>query len=112
MLDKILLPETELLVVNVSLSQAQDFFTLHLRYIPEFPLWIFKVEYQNFSTGFRTLTVNKNILFPFQNQIPFGIACLTELEPEPITPDTFISGRTNLYISENPKQDLIWQYAN
>jgi hypothetical protein len=46
------------------------------------------------------------------NKIDFGIACVSEIESNPITPDTFSSGRTFLILSETPNIDLSYNNAN
>lgn len=73
---------------------------LSLQYSPQQLGWFFGVQYP--TTGFelsgQRLTAFPNVLQQFNNQIPFGLACVTQDNVEPTTLETFVDGTTELYL--------------
>lgn len=76
---------------------------LSLNYSPQQTGWFFGVQYP--TTGFvltgQRLTAFPNILVQFQEQLPFGIACVTQDAVEPTGQQTFIDGTTDLYLLDS-----------
>lgn len=74
-------------------------FTLELAFKPQQLGWFIEaITYKEFVLkGYRICT-SPNIMYQFKNQIPFGIACLTDENQEPTQQQDFESGRSKLYL--------------
>lgn len=74
-------------------------FTMTLYYIPSQLGWfILKLTYNDFVlTGLR-ITNNANLLYQYQNVLPFGLACFTASRREPTQQQDFSSGASTLNI--------------
>lgn len=62
--------------------------------------WFYSFNYNNgqFIVNNRRLVTSPNMLYAFQNIIPFGIAVTTTDGYEPIFIDDFITGRASFYV--------------
>lgn len=62
--------------------------------------WFFSLNYNNsqFVVNNRRLVTSPNMLYAFQNIIPFGLAVTTTDGYEPIFIDDFITGRASFYV--------------
>lgn len=72
---------------------------LSIYFIPMQLGWfITSLVYQDFVlTGLR-ITNSPDILYQFRNQIPFGIACISDQDREPTQQQDFSSGASKLYV--------------
>lgn len=72
---------------------------LTIRFSPMQQGWfITDITYNTFSlNGFRIVN-SPNMLFQYQNQIPFGLACYSVANREPMLQEDFSSGNSQLYI--------------
>lgn len=74
-------------------------FDLTIEYKPLQVGWfITEISYQGFIINGMRITTNPNILYQYKNQIPFGLACFTDGNQEPMLSEDFSSGRSKLYI--------------
>lgn len=61
--------------------------------------WFFNnITYGNFVLNGVRITNNPNLLLQYQNQIPFGIACYSQANREPMLSQDFSSGASQLYL--------------
>lgn len=73
--------------------------TLTIYFIPmQYGWFIQSLSYQDFVLQGVRLTNNPNILQPFKNQIPFGLACFSSSQREPTLQEDFSTGASSLYI--------------
>lgn len=74
-------------------------FTLQLYFMPQQYAWIIQqLTYQNFQLQGIRITNNPNLLFQWQNQIPFGLACFSTANREPTQQQDFSSGNSQLFV--------------
>lgn len=74
-------------------------FTYSLYYVPMQYGWFFtNITYQSFVLNSLRVTNNANMLYQWQNLIPFGIACFSPAQREPSQQQDFSSGASNLYV--------------
>lgn len=74
-------------------------FTIAMYYIPLQYGWFFtNITYQTFTiTGLR-ISNNPNMLYQYQQAVPFGLACFSASGREPTQQLDFVSGASSLYI--------------
>lgn len=74
-------------------------FSFEMYFIPMQQGWFFtNITYGTFTlTGLR-ICVSPNMLYQFQNLIPFGIACFSVGNREPSLQQDFVSGNCQLYL--------------
>lgn len=60
--------------------------------------FITSLTYQNFIIQGLRITNSPNMLYQFQNQIPFGLACFSTQNREPTQQEDFSSGASVLFI--------------
>lgn len=60
--------------------------------------WITELTYNTFTLQGLRVTTGPNILYQYQNLIPFGIACFSTQNREPSQLQDFASGAANLYV--------------
>lgn len=74
-------------------------FAMTMYFVPMQYGWFFtNITYGSFILNGLRISNNPNMLYQFQNQIPFGLACFSQANREPMLQDDFISGASNLYI--------------
>lgn len=74
-------------------------FNFTMNYIPmQYGWFITNLVYQDFVLNGLRITNNPNMLFPWINIIPFGLACFSPAQREPTQQQDFLSGASNLYI--------------
>lgn len=74
-------------------------FAITMYFMPMQLGWFFtNITYGNFVLNGIRITNNPNMLFQFQNLVPFGIACFSTGNREPSLQDDFVSGASKLYI--------------
>lgn len=76
-----------------------EFVSLTIAFRPTQRGWfIEEMIYQDFVLrGYRICT-SPNFLYQFKNQIPFGIACYTQDNQEPLLIDDFATDRSELFL--------------
>jgi len=72
-----------------------DFF---LTFMPTQSAWMFNVSWDDFSLNGAVLTLSPNCLRGFKNNIPFGLACVSDDSIEPSFVDDFSTGRVRLFL--------------
>lgn len=83
---------------NLILPDGTSLF-LTIKFVPMQYTWIIsELVYQSFILQGVQITNSPNILFQFQNQIPFGLACYSVQNREPSLQEDFASGASKLYI--------------
>ena len=78
-----------------------------LKYQPSQQLWYYNVAYLNFALNQSNLVVSPNILHQFYNNLPFGIACISNDGYDPYYQNDFITGRISLYLLNQTDRDAI-----
>lgn len=74
-------------------------FSFQLQFIPMQYCWVFtNITYGTFILNSLKVSISPNMLFQFQNQIPFGIACFATDNIEPQQQQDFLSGAAQLYV--------------
>lgn len=72
---------------------------LSIYFIPlQLGWFITSLTYQNFILNGLRITNSPDMLYQFRNQIPFGIACVSDQNREPTQQDDFLSGASKLYV--------------
>jgi hypothetical protein len=74
-------------------------FEFVLRFRPNQIGWFFEqIVYGDFEVNTIRVCNSPNLLFQFQNKIPFGIACFSVGNREPMLGEDFSSGASKLYV--------------
>lgn len=74
-------------------------FQLSLYYVPmQYGWFITNLTYGTFVLNNIRITNNANMLYQWQNLIPFGLACFSPSQREPSQLQDFSSGASNLYV--------------
>lgn len=74
-------------------------FSMTMYYVPLQYGWFFtNITYKTFVLNSVRITNNPNMLYQFQNLIPFGIACFSASQREPSQQEDFLSGASKLYV--------------
>lgn len=83
--------------------------SLTIYFVPmQYGWFITSLTYKDFAIQGLRITNSPNILYQFQNQIPFGLACFSTQNREPTQQQDFSSGASLLYILS---QEECQQYA-
>lgn len=73
--------------------------SLTIYFIPQQYGWfITSLTYKTFTLQGVRITNSPNILYQFQNQIPFGLACFSSQNREPTQQNDFVSGANILFL--------------
>lgn len=74
-------------------------FSFTMYYIPMQYGWFFtNITYNNFILNGVRIVNHPNLLYQYQNQIPFGISCFTLANREPTQQQDFSSGASKLFL--------------
>lgn len=74
-------------------------FVMTLYYVPMQNCWfITNLTYGTFVINSLRITTNPNMLYQWQNIIPFGLACFSPSEREPTEQQDFVSKASSLYV--------------
>ena len=74
-------------------------FSITMYYVPLQYGWFFtNITYQSFVLNTLRITNNGNMLYQWQEILPFGIACFSMSNREPTQQQDFLSGASSLYI--------------
>ena len=68
-----------------------------LQYKPNQLAWFFDLTWQNFAITNQQLTMSPNILRQYRKILPFGIACVSSANIDPIVIEAFVV-ETKLYL--------------
>ncbi len=72
---------------------------LTIYFVPlQYGWFITNLSYMGFVLQGLRITNSPNMLYQFQNQIPFGLACYSNQNREPSQQNDFSSGASKLYI--------------
>ena len=69
--------------------------------------WFYNLDYGSFSVNGQRLVTSPNMLWSFQDLIPFGLAMLVEGQQEPLGQDVFVNGTGTLGLLD--QSDIILQ---
>ena len=83
------------MTLKISTGDSVDF---GFRFMPNNKGWYFSITYGTFSLFNRRVVTGVNMLRGFRNLLPFGFACTTKDNYEPMFLDDFSSGRANFYL--------------
>lgn len=74
-------------------------FTITLTFVPmQYGWFITNLTYGDFVVNSIRITNNPNMLFQWQNIIPFGLGCFSPSQREPTLQQDFATGASNLYV--------------
>jgi len=74
--------------------------------------FITNLVYNTFVLNGMRITNNPNLLYQYQNQLPFGIACYTAGNREPTQQQDFSSGASGLYLLSKAEVLAYTAYIN
>lgn len=72
--------------------------TMYLEFKPQQTGWFLGLDYEDFSLRNFRIVTGENIFRQFKNLLPFGLACITDDNQEPMFQEDIYSGRAKLYI--------------
>lgn len=74
-------------------------FTFTMYYVPlQYGWYITNLYYGDFVLNGLRITNHPNLLYQYQNVIPFGLGCYTDQNREPTQQQDFESGASGLYL--------------
>ena len=76
----------------------------------QYAWFIEELSYGDFIVQGMRISNNLNILRQFKNQIPFGLACVSVNEREPMLQEDFNSGNSKLYILTSEEVEAYEDY--
>lgn len=92
-------------ITNYALQQHQlilddgSVVSLELYYRPNQQGWFFNfITYLDFTLNSIRITNNPNLLYQWRNKLPFGIACFSTANREPMLQNDFLSETSKLYL--------------
>lgn len=91
--------------LNITLEDGSTFVLTVYFMANQYSWTIQKLTYGTFEINNVLITNNPNILFPWKNLIPFGIACFSESRREPSLIDDFSSEASSLYVLNQAEVD-------
>lgn len=71
---------------------------LRLKYLPSQQQWMFGLQWSDWTLNGAILSCGPNILRGYKNNIPFGIAVVSNDGLDPLYLNDFTSGRVKLYL--------------
>ena len=69
--------------------------------------WFYDLSYGSFAVNGQRLVTSPNVLYQFQNEIPFGLAMLVESDSEPLSQNVFVDGTGTLVLLD--ANDIVTQ---
>jgi hypothetical protein len=74
-------------------------FSMTMYFVPmQYGWFLTNITYGTFILNGLRITNNPNMLYQWQNKIPFGLGCFSTANREPSQQDDFSSGASKLYI--------------
>lgn len=97
---------------TVTLDDGTNF-TFVLKFVPMQYGWFFEsLIYEDFVlNGFRVCN-SPNILHQFRNELPFGIACISENDREPSLQNDFVSGQSKFYLLDEEEKQAFARFLS
>lgn len=84
--------------INFVLADGTNF-QMSLYYVPmQYGWFITNLTYNDFVLNSIRITNNTNMLYQWQNILPFGLGCFSPSQREPSQLQDFSSGASNLYV--------------
>lgn len=71
---------------------------MKLRYMPTQNLWMMDISLNDFTVNGLNVVVSPNLLRQYRNNIPFGIAVVTDDGQDPYGVDDFDTGYCRMYL--------------
>lgn len=88
-------------------------FSYTMYYVPMQYGWFFtNITYNTFVLNGIRIVNHPNLLYQYQNQIPFGIACFTLASREPTQQQDFSSGASKLYLLSSSEVQAYTNWIN
>src|SRR5580698_11463548 len=85
--------------------------TITLYFVPLQTGWFLtNLTYNSFVLNGLRICNSPNMLLQFQNQIPFGMACYSTNNIEPMQQEDFLSGASQLYILDQTEVREFYTY--
>lgn len=79
--------------------ETGETFSMTIYYRPNQTGWfINQLTYQDFELNGIRICNSPNLLYQFQNKLPFGLACFSKANREPMLQEDFYSGASKLYV--------------
>ena len=85
-------------VFRISIPETKKYIDVLLVYSAQQQGWFINFQYESFSINGLRIVTSGNFLHQFRNILPFGMACVTEGNEEPMLKDDFSSKRAILYL--------------
>jgi len=86
-------PQQSLVIVDENGNNI----TMNLRFLPTQNAWNFDISFGTFNLNGCRLVNSLNILRSYKNQLPFGIACLSNDGCDPFLINDFSTNRVGIY---------------
>lgn len=83
--------------VKIPLSDG-TIVVFNFKYLPAVQRWVFGLQHANFTLNGVGLSASPNVLRPWKNVIPFGLACTSIDGLDPLFSDDFKTGRISLFV--------------
>jgi hypothetical protein len=110
-------------IQNVTTSPAQkqslllpngELITISLQFVPMQLGWFIReIKYNNFILNGVRISNSPNLLYQYRNQIPFGLACFSDMTlREPTQQEDFQSGSAKLYILTEAEVNAYAEYLS
>jgi len=87
----------QLMYINIENYNAAQ---LTIWYKPEQYGWFFDLVWEDFATYTQRVVVTPNLLRPYKNILPFGLACTTTNDVDPIFQNSFITNCKIILLEE------------
>lgn len=101
---------TDALQTQTLVLPSGDTFSITMYYMPLQICWVFtNITYKSFIINNLKISNNPNLLYQWQNIVPFGIGCFSPSGREPTLQQDFASQASKLYILT---QDQVQQYTD
>lgn len=88
-------------------------FEIAIYFMPMQKGWfIEELIYGDFKITCMRIVNSPNILHQFKNQLPFGLACISNEDREPSLQEDFSSGASNLYVLSKTEVEQYEEYLS
>lgn len=74
--------------------------------------WFAAITYGDFKVQNLRVTTSPNFLHQYRNLIPFGLACKTDENQDPLLPEDFEQGRSSLFLLNATETKLVEDFIN
>jgi regulatory protein YycH of two-component signal transduction system YycFG len=85
-------------VLRISVPSSGKKINVLLNFVEQQNGWFLSFQYLNTTINNIRIVTSGNFLHQFRNILPFGMACITEANQEPLLQKDFSSGRSKLYL--------------